>query len=111
MMIGEAGGYQDYLFGFGMRMAMYSGLAAAHKLCGKFSLAHRIYSELNLKRKISFANRILYEQLSPASVHYWVDRFHTSKTPLNILRRSYDWSWRKLVQSNNIKDHYAVRFS
>ena len=111
LMVGEAGGYQDYLFGFGMRMAMYSGLAAAYKLCGEFSLAHRIHSELNLKRKISFANRILYEKLSPASVHYWVERFHSNKAPLNILRRAYDWNWRKLVQSNKIIEHYAVRFS
>ena len=111
LMIGEAGGYQDYLFGFGMRMAMYSGLAAVHKLCGEYSLARILLRELNLKRKISFANRALYEQLSPASVHYWVERFHASKAPLNILRRAYDWNWRKLVQSNNIRDHYAVRFS
>ena len=111
MMIGEAGGYQDYLFGFGMRMAMYSGLAAAHKLCHENSLARSSFRELNLKRKISFANRILYEQLSPSSVRYWVERFHASKAPLNILRRSYDWNWRKLVHSNNLKDHYAVRFS
>jgi len=110
-MIGEAGGYQDYLFGFGMRMAMYSGLAAAHKLCGEYSLARSSHRELNLKRKLSFANRILYEQLSPASVCYWVERFHASKAPLNILRRAYDWNWRKLVHSNNLKDHYAVRFS
>lgn len=110
-MIGEAGGYQDYLFGFGMRMAMYSGLAAVHKLCGEYSLARLLLRELNLKRKISFANRALYEQLSPASVRYWVERFHASKAPLNILRRAYDWNWRKLVQSNNIIDHYAVRFS
>ena len=111
IMVGEAGGYQDYLFGFGMRMAMYSGLAAAYKLCGEFSHAHRINNELNLKRKISFANRVLFEQLSPASVHYWVERFHSNKAPLNILRRAYDWNWRKLVQSNKIIDHYAVRFS
>ena len=111
VMIGEAGGYQDYLFGFGMRMAMYSGFAAAHKLCGEYSLARSSYRELNFKRKISFANRALYEQLSPASVRYWVERFHASKTPLNILRRAYDWNWRKLLQSNKIIDHYAVRFS
>ena len=111
VVIGEAGGYQDYLFGFGMRMAMYSGLAAANKVCGEYSRARRIHRELNLKRKISFANRILYEQLSPASVCYWVERFHASKAPLNILRRAYDWNWRKLVQSYNLKDHYAVRFS
>jgi flavin-dependent dehydrogenase len=111
IMVGEAGGYQDYLFGFGMRMAMYSGLAAAYKLCGEFSLAHRIHNELNLKRKISFANRVLYEQLSLASMHYWVERFHSNKAPINILRRAYDWNWRKLVQSNKIIDHYAVRFS
>ena len=111
VMIGEAGGYQDYLFGFGMRMAMYSGLAAAHKLCGEYSFARSCQRELNLKRKISYVNRILYEQLSPASVCHWVEQFHASKDPLNILRRAYDWNWRKLVQSNNIRDHYAVRFS
>ena len=97
--------------GFGMRMAMYSGLAAAYKLCGEYSLARSIQLELNLKQKMSFANRILYEQLSPVSMCYWVERFHASKAPLNILRRAYDWNWRKLVQSYNLKDHYAVRFS
>ena len=32
ILVGEAGGFQDYLFGFGMRMSMLSGLVAAMRL-------------------------------------------------------------------------------
>ena len=33
--IGEAGGFQDYLFGFGIRMSMASGRGAALSILGK----------------------------------------------------------------------------
>ena len=109
--IGEAGGYQDYLFGFGMRMAMYSGLSAAYKLSDQHGQSKIIDRELNFKRRISFANRLLYENLSNEKAKYWVNRFQKAKDPLNILRRSYDWNWKKLIKSNKITNRYAIRFS
>ena len=109
--IGEAGGYQDYLFGFGMRFAMYSGLSAAYKLLGKYSQSRIIDRELNIKRKISFANRLLYENLLFENTKYWVSRFQNSKYPLNILRKSYDWNWKKIIKSSKLANKYAIRFS
>ena len=109
--IGEAGGYQDYLFGFGMRFAMYSGLSAAYKLLGDNYKSRIIDRELNLKRKISFANRLLFENLSDQHIKFWVNRFENSDDPLSILKRSYDWNWKKIIKSTKLVNRYAIRFS
>ena len=109
--IGEAGGYQDYLFGFGMRIAMYSGLSAAYKLSGKNFQSKIINRELNIKRRISFANRLLFENLSINNAKYWVNRFEKSKAPLNILREAYNWNWKKIIKSIKLTNQYAIRFS
>ena len=109
--IGEAGGYQDYLFGFGMRLAMYSGLSAAYKLSGKNFQSKIINRELNIKRRISFANRLLFENLSINNAKYWLTRFEKSKEPLNILKAAYDWNWKKIIKSIKLTNQYATRFS
>jgi len=109
--IGEAGGYQDYLFGFGMRMAMYSGLYAAYKLSGKNYQANILNHELNVKRRISYINRLLFENLSNDKFKYWVNIFEKSNKPLNILRTAYDWNWKKIIKSIKLTNNYAIRFS
>ena len=111
IMIGEAGGYQDYLFGFGMRMAMYSGLSAAYKLSGKNYQSKIINRDLNNKRRISFANRLLFENLSIDNANYWVNMFEKSKNPVNILRSAYNWNWKKIIKSIKLANQYAIRFS
>lgn len=111
IMIGEAGGYQDYLFGFGMRMAMYSGLSAAYRLSGKNYQSKIINRELNHKRRISFANRALFEKLSIDNINYWVNKFEKSKNPVNILRSAYNWNWKKIIKSIKLANQYAIRFS
>ena len=111
IMVGEAGGYQDYLFGFGMRMAMYSGLSAACKLSGKGYQSKMINRELNNKRRISFANRLLFEKLSIDKINYWVNKFEKNNNPLNILRSAYNWNWKKIINSIKLTKQYAIRFS
>jgi flavin-dependent dehydrogenase len=59
--VGEAGGFQDYLFGLGIRYALTSGHLAARSI-----LENRSYDELwramlGRKQETSLVNRFLYE--------------------------------------------------
>ncbi|MFQ5588016.1 MAG: NAD(P)/FAD-dependent oxidoreductase [Nitrospiria bacterium] len=59
--IGEAGGFQDYLFGLGIRYAMKTGYAAAQSI-----LQHKNYDtlwkkEVGQAQETSLVNRYLYE--------------------------------------------------
>ena len=90
---------------------MYSGLSAAYKLLGDNYKSRIIDRELNLKRKISFANRLLFENLSDQHIKFWVNRFKNSDDPLSILKRSYDWNWKKIIKSTKLVNRYAIRFS
>ena len=103
--------FEEVGFGFGMRIAMYSGLSAAYKLSGKNFQSKIINRELNIKRRISFANRLLFENLSINNTKYLVNRFEKSKEPLNILRAAYDWNWKKIIKSIKLTNQYAIRFS
>lgn len=108
--IGEAGGYQDFLFGFGMRMAMVSGAAAAWKILGARVKARQLLNSLNRKRRMSFINRILYEQLSDKQLGIFSEKLSQSSDPLAILSRAYNWNFKYLIRWINIKNRYEVRF-
>lgn len=107
--IGEAGGFQDYLFGFGMRLAMASGLAAAKRLAGENDDAKRILRTLNRKCKISFVNRILYERLTDQQMSKIVKSFSNSNQPLAILTRAYKWNYKNILRWSKLKDLYEIR--
>ncbi len=62
---GEAGGFQDYLFGFGMRYAMTSGVLAAKSICGDVEYNKLWKQTLLDKQKVSLWNRFLYEKGGP----------------------------------------------
>lgn len=62
---GEAGGFQDYLFGFGMRYAMTSGVLAARSICGDVEYNKLWSRRLTGKQKVSLWNRFLYEKGGP----------------------------------------------
>ena len=71
---GEAGGFQDYLFGLGIRYALATGEMAARSL-----LTGRSYEELwrepvGRKRDASLAARFLYEAFGDAGLSWFVRR-------------------------------------
>ena len=107
--IGEAGGFQDYLFGFGMRIAMASGLAAAKRLAGETDDAKRILRSLNRKCKISFVNRILYERLTDQQMAKIAESFSHSNQPLAILAHAYKWNCKNIIRWSKLKDQYEIR--
>ena len=108
-LIGEAGGFQDYLFGFGMKISMISGLAAGMYLAGKKSHSKGLFLDLNKKRKISFINRILYERLNDKQMYDFAKKFSTSDDPLKLLSSAYQWKFKTLLRWINFKNKYEVR--
>jgi len=62
---GEAGGFQDYLFGFGMRYAITSGVLAARSISEDLEYNTLWKQTLLGKQKVSLWNRFLYEKGGP----------------------------------------------
>jgi len=59
--VGEAAGFQDYLFGLGMRYALTSGWLAAQSLLQNRDFDVLWRAELGPKQETSLVNRFLYE--------------------------------------------------
>lgn len=107
--IGEAGGFQDYLFGFGMRMAMHSGLAAAYQIKGEIKSTKTIMRDLNRKRNFSFINRIIYEKLNTNQLAMIADSFAAADEPLELLTHAYKWNFKKILRWIRFRERYEVR--
>ena len=107
--IGEAGGFQDFLFGFGIRMAMNSGLTAALHLKGEVQTSKRILRDLNRKRNLSFINRILYERFSDQQMAKIAASFENVEEPLHLLSQAYKWNFKNKLRWIRLKGRYEVR--
>jgi flavin-dependent dehydrogenase len=59
--VGEAAGFQDYLFGLGIRYAITSGWLAARSIIENRSFNKLWTTELGVKQETSLVNRFLYE--------------------------------------------------
>ena len=107
--IGESGGYQDYLFGFGMRMSMISGLSAALSLAGKESAALELIKDINKKRRLSFVNRLLYERLNDRQIALLAKKLANIEDPLSILSEAYKWNIKNFMRWKNLDKRYEIR--
>ena len=61
LFVGEAGGFQDYLFGIGMRRSIWTGFLAAESIIKNKDYDSLWKSRIEEKMKISVVNRFLYE--------------------------------------------------
>ncbi len=59
--VGEAGGFQDYLFGLGIRYAIKTGYAAATSILDNESYDILWQQEIGSAQEVSLVNRSLYE--------------------------------------------------
>jgi flavin-dependent dehydrogenase len=59
--VGEAAGFQDYLFGLGIRYALTSGYLAARSILESRDFDDLWKAELGTKQETSLVNRFLYE--------------------------------------------------
>jgi flavin-dependent dehydrogenase len=62
MWVGESAGFQDYLFGLGIRYALTSGHLAARSILEKRSYDELWSSTFGRKQETSLVNRFLYEK-------------------------------------------------
>lgn len=59
--VGEAAGFQDYLFGLGIRYALTSGYLAARSILESRDFDDLWHAEFGAKQETSLVNRFLYE--------------------------------------------------
>jgi flavin-dependent dehydrogenase len=88
LFIGEAGGFQDYLFGFGIRMAIESGILASKSLSEDISYDELWKKSLQPKQEISLWNRFLYEK-----GRHWLPSVFIALAKTNPSFRSYMRGW------------------
>lgn len=89
--VGEAAGFQDCLFGFGIRIAIVTGCLAAKSI-----LEGRNYDSLWKARfqrqlRTSKTNRLLYELFGEYAYNLLWRLIGTSREPLAFMRLLYNW--------------------
>lgn len=107
--IGEAGGFQDFLFGFGMRYAFLTGYLAAQSIIKRQDFYKLCQESIFPKMRVSVVNRLLYKVLD----YKWLIKKLTKVSdPLKAARREYNPSLgkkilfpiAKILQWKNIRD-------
>ena len=89
LLIGEAGGFQDYFWGFGMRYAIRTAYFAARSIMNSESYEELIKANITPQMKHSLRNRVVFEylgKLSYPSLYYLLTK---SRSPLKILNKVY----------------------
>src|SRR5262249_23473323 len=101
LVVGEAAGFLDYLWGFGIRHAMLSGVLAARALLGEESYESLVARQIRPLVQASLVNRKLYDRagnrVQRVLIRYWCARHD----PVALLRRAYQsrrlrrvlWPW------------------
>jgi len=73
LLVGEAGGLQEALWGFGMRYAISSGYIAAKNINEDGSYAETIKERFSAQFRASIVNRFIWETMPKALYFNWVE--------------------------------------
>jgi flavin-dependent dehydrogenase len=117
LLAGEAAGFQDALWGFGLRYAMISGhLAARARLEGRAEGYDRAWrSRLGGHIRTSFVNRYFYEKLGNHGYHAFLSRLGAAEDAREWLRGHYAPSvWKSLwcgLLSRNFRSRSSSKAS
>lgn len=95
--IGEAGGFQDYLFGFGMNSAIYSAYYAIKSFTTNINFQDAIEEKISPHMKASLVNRFFYEKLNEQKKYNICKMLSQSKNPLSILQKRSNYSLKKIL--------------
>ena len=96
IMIGEIAGFQDLLWGFGIRNAVKSGfMASKNILDGNECKDYYKIAENYFKPKLnsSVVNRFIWEKFASNNYAIILNRIHNSKDPLNYLKSFYNFNF------------------
>ncbi len=106
--IGEAAGFQDYLWGFGMRYAILSGYMAANSIISGLNYDLLWKKELKPMLETSLVNRYLFEKFGNTGYRYLAKRF-AKGDPSDFLKRNYNQSFLKNLLLPIAKSRYKTR--
>jgi flavin-dependent dehydrogenase len=95
--VGESAGFQDFLFGFGMRYAMHSGYLAAKSIMENLSYPDLCKEYIIPKMETSLANRWLFTRLEDLGYTIMLDRLAGKNDIIPLLQTQYNPSWYKKV--------------
>jgi hypothetical protein len=93
--LGESAGFQDALFGFGMRYAMTSGFLAAQSIIRCINYDTLWKAELLPLLRTSLSNRMIYEILGNSGYEYIAKRIARRRDLRDVLRKAYSPSLMK----------------
>lgn len=95
--LGESAGFQDALFGFGMRFAMTSGFLAAQSVIHGKQYDDLWKKEMLPLLRTSLANRLIYECLGNPGYEYIAKRIAQRRDLRQVLRMAYNPSLLKVA--------------
>ncbi len=106
--VGESAGFQDQLWGFGMRYAVLSGYLAARSSMDGLDYDVLWKRELMPMLETSIVNRYLFEKFGHAGYRYLVKRFGNGN-PCGYLRNQYNGSFFKRLLLPLARKKYESR--
>jgi flavin-dependent dehydrogenase len=101
--VGEAAGFQDYLFGLGIRYALTSGSLAARSILEGRDYDELWQHELGTKQETSLVNRFLYESGGNFGLSMFVRQASRAKDFHRYLSGWHRSSWWKKMLSPAVK--------
>jgi flavin-dependent dehydrogenase len=120
LFIGEAGGFQDYLFGLGIRYALTTGFAAAESFILKRDYDHLWKKEIGPAQEMSLINRFLYEsggnrglaefvrRAGRGDVQDYLSGWYAWRPWKRLMLPIIKWSWRKKERCfHALPDHWC----
>lgn len=103
-LVGEAAGFQDFLFGFGIRYAITSGYLAAKSIIEDVDYDQLWKLRFSKQLKISALNRRLYEMFGNFAYNSLVKKTFASGNPRRLWQRFYSTSFRAILRDNDMKE-------
>lgn len=107
--VGEQAGFQDTLWGFGMRLAIHSGVLAAQSLLTNESYDALWQRELRPQMETSVVNRALFELLGNRGYGWFLKRQLAKPDLRASLRRQYQPSFIKRLLGPWAERRYESR--
>lgn len=95
--VGEAAGFQDYLWGFGIRYALHSGYLAAQAIAKGIDYKQAVHTQIQPLVYTSLVNRLAYDRAGDSIYHLLIERFSRSPRLVELLRGRYRASIPKLL--------------
>jgi len=108
-LVGEQAGFQDTLWGFGMRLAISSGILAAQSLLNGENYDTLWQRELKPQMETSVVNRALFSIVGNRGYGWFLRQLVTKPNLRESLRRQYQPSWVKRLLGPWAKRRYQSR--